>query len=498
MSALRNSLHKTRPWEYVFVQPQQGVQVIPRMYINERIKDDLEEVVLEQIGQTSRIPRIKFLGYTPDVHFGKGTSIGTVMAHNLDNAMISSSVVGADIGCGISAQTTSLHVEDISSKCLEQLVQGLEEKLNPGNGIQADWAQDSFRRRAIQEFALGPDANSLARCFSLPPDELAYIEGMNEHKCVCRHRDFPSSRVWDRTFRTIGTLGGGNHFCEIQVARIAPAMKPLARHWGLFDGQIVVMLHTGSRGGGAEVGKMYSKKLKAEMHHWGITPPNADICYAPWVSEVGQEYYDAHRIALSIARANRMILRSGIADVFDSVFGKATASVKLLYDLNHNYVDVEYYGKERVLVHRKGATRAFPAGHHMCPEVYRDTGHPVFIPGSMGPLNRSYLFVGKPEGKRNYHTVAHGAGRSMSRSEAKRRYTNSDMQRALQYPESLLDTLPFKLPNDKVLTNAPLDGILDEIPLSYKDSTDVIDSIVEADLADAVASLYPLATIKGV
>jgi tRNA-splicing ligase RtcB len=283
----------------------------------------------------------------------------------------------------------------------------------------------------------------------------------------------------------LGTLGGGNHFIEIQCLEIPEEGKDVAESWGFFDGQVVVMIHSGSRAWGAMLGQSYTKIFREAMYDWGVTNPDRNLLYAPIGSDVGQTYLHLMYSALNFAVSNRHMIAYGVQQAFRDVFGPET-ELPVLYDLMHNYALKEFHRNEPMLVHRKGATRALPPGHFLNAAVYKESGHPALIPGSMG--TSSYIMRGRAEGAKNFYSICHGAGRARSRKATKELVTVDQFEASLKVGT-----------DEEILVNhRSLKSILDECPQAYKDVDLIIDSVVGARLADVIAICKPMAAIKGV
>lgn len=275
-----------------------------------------------------------------------------------------------------------------------------------------------------------------------------------------------------------------NHFVEIQYINIDKNNRTLAEEWGLFDGQVVVMIHSGSRSWGAMLGREYTKIFQAEMDKWGIKNPDPNLMYAPIHSEVGQQYLNLMYSGLNFAVTNRHMIAHAVQRGFREVMGK-DFEMPVLYDLMHNYALKEFHKPLPRLVHRKGATRALPAGHFLNVPAYRKTGHPALIPGSMG--TSSYIMIGQPEGEKNFYSICHGAGRIRSRKATKELVTVNEVEQAMKVGTE-----------DEILVNhRTLQSLVDESPQAYKDVDQIIDSVVGAGLAQVVAQCKPLAVIKG-
>jgi tRNA-splicing ligase RtcB len=286
----------------------------------------------------------------------------------------------------------------------------------------------------------------------------------------------------------IGTLGAGNHFLEIQV--VDKIMIPeVAKKFGLFEGQVVVMIHCGSRGFGHQICDDYLRIVMKKAQELKLPMPDRELVYVPLNTEEAQAYLGAMRCAVNYAFVNRHVIMHWTRESFDTVFGKGTGEkMDLVYDVAHNIAKFEKHkidGKMReVIVHRKGATRAFPAGREELPPIYREVGQPVIIPGSMGTA--SYILVGKEKGlDLSFGTTCHGSGRTMSRHEAIRLHVGKDVAKGLWDTKGIY----VRATDMKV--------VAEEAPDAYKNVDDVVASVAEAGISDIVAKLRPLGVVKG-
>lgn len=449
------------------------------VFANESVFSNLEYKVFEMADNNLRIPRSTHMSYTPDAHVGKGTCIGTTAAWKMNDGFISPSIVGVDIGCGMRLHMTSLHKNDLKDK-------GLKRKL-----IQAIEKYVPTSERSTTQY----DDIDLAKVvrYGLDGLPIKYIQSKRDLENVESHRfdfypfylDALPAKIWSQAQGQVGTLGGGNHFIEIQHIEINEESREVAEKWGLFDGQVVVMIHSGSRAWGAKLGQEYTRIFKDSMLRWGITNPDKDLMYAPIQSPEGQTYKSLMYSALNFAVANRHMLAYGVHQGFKEVFG-SDFKFPLLYDLMHNYASEEPHRNQLMLVHRKGATLALPAGHFLNPPAYKETGHPALIPGSMG--SASYIMLGQETGAKNLHTICHGAGRIRSRSATKQLVT----------VEQVAESMKVGTDNEIMVNHRSLDHLIDESAFAYKDVDQIIDSVVRAGLANVVAKSLPIAVIKGV
>lgn len=456
-----------------------------KVYMNEEMFNTLDYKVLEMANNNLQIPNIQHMSYTPDVHVGVGTCIGTTAAWSMDDGVVSPSIVGSDIGCGMRVHLTNLHKEDVQDiRLRRKLVRRIEQFL-PMEAHQRGHFSDIRLEHIVKKGLHGlpskyvPDGYTPKKATSLSHVESSKYafdeEVLNDIEDM----------TWHRAHRQLGTLGGGNHFAEIQAIEIAPEQREIAEKWGLFDGQVVVMIHSGSRAWGGYVSQIGLTQVQKAMQRLGLGTSDPRLVFAPMEEPEAQKYVNQMYSALNYAIVNRHLIGYAIREAFLDVFGPKT-KFATLYDLMHNYALEEHheqYGD--VFVHRKGATRALPAGHEGNPKPYVATGHPALIPGSMGTA--SYIMVGQPTGVDNYYSICHGAGRVRSRSATKRLVTVDEFASALRVGQE-----------DEIVVNQnSLESILDESPQAYKNVDDIINSVTGASLASVVAKCLPLAAIKG-
>jgi len=296
--------------------------------------------------------------------------------------------------------------------------------------------------------------------------------------------DCVSEKAKNRGRDQVGTLGSGNHFCEIdKVDEIYD--EEVAKNFGLFKEQVVVLIHTGSRGLGHQNCTDYLRILMPVYPKYGIRLPDKELCCVPFNSPEGQRFFKAMSAACNFAWANRHMIMHYVRRAWRNVLGE-TAKLKLLYDVAHNIAKVEEHEvdgeKLKLIVHRKGATRAFPPGHPELPEKYKETGQPVIVPGSMG--TSSYILVGTQDSKEAWYSVCHGAGRTMSRKKATRTISGQEVVKRLNQRGIIIKCRSWR-------------GIAEEAPQAYKNVDEVVDVVHKAGLSKKVARLVPLAVIKG-
>lgn len=449
------------------------------VFANSDIYQSFDSRPFEMADNNLRIPRNVYMSYTPDAHVGIGTCIGTTAVWNMKDGFVSPSIVGVDIGCGMRVHTTPLHKKDIQDKGVRRaLIKTIEKYVPTNERTNSHYADIDIKE--VVKYGL----NGLPSAYVPNEQWLTHVE-QSTFKFDHQHLDKLPDHIHKYAHGQLGTLGGGNHFIEIQYLEIEEAQKNLATQWGLFDGQVIVMVHSGSRAWGARLGQEYTKLFRASMFNWGIENPDRNLIYAPISSDEGQSYLNLMYSALNFAVSNRHMIAFGVREAFRECFGD-DIEFPVLYDLMHNYALKEHHRNEAMLVHRKGATRALPPGHVLNTAAYRETGHPALIPGSMG--TSSYIMIGKEEGMKNFYSICHGAGRARSRKATKELVTVDEFQRSMKVGS-----------DEEILVNhRSLATILDECPQAYKDVDQIIDSVVGASLADVVATCKPMAAIKGV
>jgi tRNA-splicing ligase RtcB len=439
----------------------------------------LKDKSLEQAANVACLPGITGPSLAmPDIHQGYGFPIGGVAAMDWREGVVSPGGVGYDINCGVRLARTNLERGEAAAK-LEQIVNQAFRDVPCGVGGKGRLDINGQELRQVLEEGA---PWIVARGWGEPADtqfceEGGRLEGADA-ACV-------SERALERGRPQIGTLGSGNHFLEIQyVERVEdPA---IARDYGLEENQVVVLIHSGSRGLGHQVCTDSLAGMGAAMKKYGITLPDRQLACVPIQSPEGQSYLKAMRAAANFAWANRQAMLHFLRGSFERVFGPR-ARLSLLYDVCHNIAKRErhvYAGRAAdVLVHRKGATRAFPPGHAGIPAAYRAAGQPVLVPGSMGTA--SWILAGAEGSMREtFGSVCHGAGRVLSRHAAKAGRDARDVRRRLGL-------------QGIIVRSETRDGIVEEVPEAYKDVDEVIEVVCAAGLARKAARLRPMGVIKG-
>jgi tRNA-splicing ligase RtcB len=459
---------------------RRGMRTDVRVYASKPILDKIaKDASLEQAANVATLPGIVGSSLAmPDIHQGYGFPIGGVCATDMSSGVVSPGGVGFDINCGVRLVRANLSEPEVRPK-LRDLVNQIFRDVPCGTG------GSGFVKINPKELdhVLVEGAGWMVRHGYGEPRDAEYAEAGGALGDV--DPADVSSRAKERGRPQIGTLGSGNHFLEVQyVDQIAD--EEAARAMGLAKNQVVVLIHSGSRGLGHQVCTDFLREMGAAMKKYGIEIPDRQLACVPVTSKEGQAYLSAMRGAANFAWANRQGITHFLRAAFQRIFGDATR-LDLIYDVCHNIAKHERHevdGKKRdVLVHRKGATRAFPPGHPEVTPVYRNVGQPVFIPGSMGTA--SWVLAGQQGSmKETFGTTCHGAGRLLSRAAAKK---GRDLQSVLK---SLEDAGIY-------IRSETKKGILEEIPEAYKDVDEVIEVVHNAGLAKKVARLRPMGVIKG-
>ncbi|MBP8590992.1 RtcB family protein [Candidatus Shapirobacteria bacterium] len=441
------------------------------IYASEKLlKPIQEDRSLEQLIAASCLPKVisPVLGM-PDIHEGFGLPIGGVMA---TQGLVSAGAVGMDINCGVRLLLSQqvYDKEVFTPSLLRQLIEKISQFVPLGLGGQ-------------QKGHLGLSLEKVCRkgLFYMVEKGLAQREDLErtEENGRMEEAEFSclSTKAISRAKNELGTLGSGNHFIEIQkVDRIFN--KQIAQAFGLFPNQIAVMIHTGSRALGHQTCLDYTQILWRKKEKYQLTIPNQGLAALPVTTPEGERYFGAMAACVNFAFVNRQIITHFVRQAWRETFGN-NDPLYLLYDVAHNIAKWENHLGQKVLVHRKGATRALPPNHPQNPPSFVKTGHPALIPGSMGTA--SYVVVGTSKNKDTFHSVNHGAGRLMSRRAA---------QRNISLPQ-------FEKSMGKIIYNLPFHKIADEAPGAYKDIEEVVDVLVKEGLTSKVARLKPLAVIKG-
>ncbi|MDP3093817.1 MAG: RtcB family protein [bacterium] len=452
-----------------------------RFYISEKSLDEVfRDESLNQLVNGATLPGIvRYALAMPDMHEGYSVPIGFVGAMSLDQGIISPGACGFDINCGMRLLKSRLAEKEIKPH-LDKLTGEIQKQVPSGLGRGG---QIKLSNSEIDRILEGGAHYLVEKGFGVVQD-LEHCEASG--RLAWAKANVVSQQAKSRGRDQVGTLGSGNHFLELQkVAEIFD--QKAAQAFGLFLDQIVIMVHCGSRGLGHQVCTDYLREFIPLMENkYKIKVPDREFACVPFSSPDGQRYFSAMASAANFAWANRQMIAHFVRKAWKTVFDDSQDSLEQLYDVAHNIIKKEEHqlnGKQvELIVHRKGATRAFPPGHPEVPERYRGVGQPVLIPGSMGTA--SYILVGTAEGEQSFFSTNHGAGRTMSRHQAMRTITGEQVVREL---------------NSKgiIVKCQSLRGIAEEAPLAYKDIDDIVEVVHQAGLSKKVARLVPLAVIKG-
>jgi tRNA-splicing ligase RtcB (3'-phosphate/5'-hydroxy nucleic acid ligase) len=464
---------------YRWIMPRHGSMRVPGVIFASEalLPSALGDRSLWQVANVATLPGIVKASYAmPDIHWGYGFPIGGVAATDVERGgVVSPGGVGFDISCGVRLLATTYKEEDVRPG-LQRLMKALGHRVPAGTGAGGIWnAGDKefvgvLRRGALAAVEAGyGNAEDLEHCEDgggLLVDDVHDV----------------SQRAIERGLGQLGSLGSGNHFIEVGVVEriFEPAV---AERFGLHEGQVTVMIHTGSRGLGHQICSDQVREMVKALPVYHIELPDPQLAAAPVDSPHGRRYLAAMAAAANFGRANRQVISWGVREAFGAVIGEAP--IRLVYDVSHNLAKLETHdvdGHPRQLcVHRKGATRALPAGHPDLPVVYRDVGQPVLVPGSMGTA--SYVLVGEV-GNEAFSSTCHGAGRAMSRHAAMRTGSGTVLKNRLRREGIVVETRSVR-------------SLPEETPEAYKDVDEVVRSCAGAGLSKPVARLRPLGVLKG-
>ena len=453
------------------------MRVPARIYASKRIFQGVEEEAINQLVNVASLPGIvKYAIAMPDIHSGYGFPIGGVAATKYPDGIISPGGVGYDISCAVRLLKSQYSQKEIGSY-LERIAAELQSAVPSGLG---KGGKIKLSIRQIDEI-LENGAQKLVECGYGQEDDIKNCEEAGRLECA--DASAVSEHAKNRGRDQVGTLGSGNHFLEVQkVAEIFD--KETAEKFGLFQNQITIMIHCGSSGAGHQIATDYIRVMMQAMPKYGISLKDKELAGAPFNSPEGQRYFRAMCAGANYSWANRQMITYFIRKAWKKIL--ANDKLSLLYDVAHNIAKIEEHEingrKMKLIVHRKGATRAFPPGYPELGGKYKKTGQPVLVPGSMGTA--SYVLVGTKKAKEAFYTVNHGAGRTMSRHQATRKVR----------PDKLMKNLKER---GVIIKCRTMRGIAEEAPIAYKNIEEVIEIVHNAGLAKKVAKLLPLAVIKG-
>jgi tRNA-splicing ligase RtcB len=448
----------------------------------ESLRTACEGEALEQLANSAFLPGICSPAMAmPDIHSGYGFPIGGVGATDLESGVITPGGIGFDINCGVRLVRTDLEAGDIAPK-IKPVIDRLYRDIPSGLGTSGKISLSAQEvRKVLQEGAEWAVKAGYGFEADLEhTEEGGSMEGADASAV--------SKKAVERGMPQLGTMGSGNHFLELQV--VEEIVNPeVAKVFGLFEGQVVMMIHSGSRGLGHQVCTDYISTMMSALKKYDISVPDRQLACAPLGSDEGKQYFAAMAAAANFAWANRQCIMHWAREAVAAEFGSTPEKLgmTLVYDVCHNIAKVEEHiidgSKKRVCVHRKGATRAFPPNHPDIPKAYRGVGQPVIVPGDMG--RNSWVLVGTRQAmEKSFGSTCHGAGRMMSRKEALR----------TRKPQKVRDALAEK---GIYARSASRGALAEEAPWAYKNVNDVVDICHRAGISSKVARLRPLGVVKG-
>lgn len=461
-----------------------GMRVPAIIFADEKLMDQIRhDLSLEQAANSAMLPGVVKAAYAmPDIHQGYGLPIGAVVATDPETGVVTPGGVGYDINCGVRLLRTELTKTEVLPR-LKELVNGLFATIPTGVGTQGKVRLTRENaRKPLEQGARWAVEQGLGE-----PEDLVTAEASG---CIAgADPDAVSPKAYERGRAQLGTLGSGNHFLEVQIVETIYD-EQAANVLGLFPGQVTVMIHSGSRGFGHQVCTDSLATMERALKKYGIQLPDRQLACTPIHSEEASAYLGAMRAAANYAWTNRQCLTHWAREVFQQVFHKSPRDLGMwvVYDVAHNIAKLEEHEvdgkKRRLLVHRKGATRAFPPGHPELPERYRSIGQPVLVPGDMG--RASFVLVGTDGAMREtFGSTCHGAGRVMSRAAAIRAARGRAIERELE------DT------HGVYVRATGRDSVKEEMPEAYKNVQDVVTVCHNAGISKMVAKLKPMGCIKG-
>ncbi|MFN3909811.1 MAG: RtcB family protein [Candidatus Anstonellaceae archaeon] len=463
-------------WE---IKKEGKMKVAVKIYGSDKLVEKMQQdKTIEQIKNVSTLPGIiEYASVMPDGHEGYGFPIGGVAAFDPeDGGVVSPGGVGFDINCGVRLVRTELGYKEIEQK-KEQLAKEIFKLVPSGVGEKG---KVRLEKKQLEEAVLNGMLWAIENGYGRKDD----LENCEENGRIKNARfEYVSQRAIDRGKNQLGTVGSGNHFIEIQrVEKIYD--EYVAKKFGLWLNQIVIMIHSGSRGFGHQVCSDYIQEMLKASKKYKIELVDPQLCSAPLDSKEAERYFGAMQCAINYAFNNRQLIMHWIREAFDNIIEKGISEkMDLVYDVCHNIAKFEKHGSREICVHRKGATRAFPANSDGVPKKYFEVGQPVIIPGSMGTA--SYVLVGQNGAmEKTFGSTCHGAGRNLSRAAAKRNLPKQQVLKNLQDKNIFLMASEFGL-------------ISEEAPQAYKNIDEVVSAVERAGLSKPVAKMTPIVVLKG-
>lgn len=462
--------------KYEFEIPKQkGMKVPGRIFTSEKMLKEIEDNAIQQVANVAKLPGIiNFSFAMPDIHMGYGFPIGGVAGFDLENGIISPGGVGYDINCGVRVLATNISSKELMP-LREKIIHDIKRTIPSGVGRGGE---KYSKEEIIQAMTLGSEF-ALKKGFATKED----LQRTEEYGRV-KEADpkFISQRALARGIPQLGTLGAGNHFIDIQIIEEIYNQE-IAEVFGLKKDNIVIMIHCGSRGLGHQIASDYIREMEKE---YGVEKfPDRELVYAPINSELGKKYFSAMNCAVNFAFCNRQIIMYKIQEILKKYF--PNKKTNLVYDVAHNIAKIEEHfvkgKKQKICIHRKGATRCFGPDNPALPKIYQKTGQPVILPGSMA--TPSFILVGtKTAEEKTFGSTAHGSGRTQSRAQAHRTISIDKVKQILKEQDIILEAGNTK-------------GIIEESPHNYKDSEEIVEICHKLELGKKVAKLKPIAVMIG-
>lgn len=473
---MKDKFTKINKWLWEIPQNNFSYMRVPaRLYGSKNILEETEERALEQLVNIASLPGIvRHAVAMPDIHSGYGPPIGGVGAMKTDEGIISPGFVGFDENCGVRLLTSDVDYND-KEEPIEELATEMQNKVPSGVG---EGRSKKFSQSEVDKILENGPSWLVQQGFGNQQD----VERCESQGQLPANADYVSKKAKKRGASQVGTLGSGNHFLEIQkVEKIYD--EEAAEAFGLHKNQLVVMIHTGSRGLGHQNCKDFLNQAGEAVKEHNIDLPDKKLNGFPFRSREGEDFFQALGGACNYSFANRQMITHLVRKAWKNYF---PGQLELLYDVAHNTAKLETHDingqEEELIVHRKGATRAFPPNHSQIPKKYQSVGQPVIMPSNMGAS--SYILKGVHSGKASFYSTGHGAGRAMSRTAAKKKVNGRKLIKKLEDQDIVVKCNSAK-------------GVAEEAPAAYKDISEVVKAVEGGGLAEKVAKVSPLAVIKG-
>lgn len=467
--------------DYIWEIPKsfrEDMKVPARIFASEEMINELlseESTSIWQLINLATLPGVyKYSLAMPDIHSGYGSPVGGVVAFLKEEGIVSPGICGYDVNCGVRLLVSPFYYEEIKEK-IPKLTEQIYKEVPSGVGEGGFWRLNNDEMNKV----LSEGAKWIYEIGYAEKDDLDATESYG--KLEGADPDKVSKTAKDRGRDQLGTIGAGNHFVEIQ--RVAEIFnEEITKKLGLEKNKVCVLIHCGSRGLGHQVATDYIREALRYLDRKNIELVDRELAYFPYESEEGRSYLAAMKAAANFAFANRQLIAYEVRKAFKKVFGK-DIELKQVYDVAHNIVKEESYDGKRLLIHRKGATRSFPAGNSELPQKYQEIGQPTLIPGSMG--TSSYVLIGQDLAMEiSFGSSPHGAGRMMSRTEAKKKIKGSELKKELES-------------RGISVAAGSMSGLAEEAPVAYKDVSQVVDVVHNIGIAKKIVKLVPVGVIKG-